>query len=65
MKTTDASLSLLSIAGKILARIILNRLNAHLDRAGLIPVSQYGFENYRGTINMIFKARQLQEKCQE
>ena len=32
-------ISLLSIAGKILAKILLNRLNAHLDQAGLIPES--------------------------
>ena len=58
-------ISLLSIAGKILAKILLNRLNAHLDQAGLIPESQCGFRIDRGTIDMIFTARQLQEKCQE
>ena len=58
-------ISLLSIAGKILAKILLNRLNAHLDQAGLIPESQSGFRKDRGTIDMIFTARQLQEKCQE
>ena len=36
-----------------------------LDQAGLIPESQCGFRKDRGTINMIFIARQLQEKCQE
>ena len=58
-------LYLLSIAGQILAKILLNRLNAHLDKAGLIPESQCGFRKDRGTIDMIFTARQLQEKCQE
>ena len=58
-------ISHLSIAGKILAKILLNRLNAHLDQAGLIPESQCGFRKDRGTIDMIFKARQLQEKYQE
>ena len=58
-------ISPLSIAGKILAIILLNRLNAHLDQAGLIQESQFGFRKERGTIYMIFKARQLQEKCQE
>ena len=58
-------ISLLSIAGKILAKILLNRLNAHLDQAGLIPESECGFRKDRGTIDMIFTARQLQEKCQE
>ena len=33
-------ISLLSIVGKILAKILLNRLNAHLDQAGLIPEIQ-------------------------
>ena len=58
-------ISLLSIAGKILAKILLNRLNAHLDQTGLIPESQCGFRKDRGTIDMIFTTRQLQEKCQE
>ena len=38
------SISVLSIAGKILAKILLNRLNAHLDQAGLIPESQCEFK---------------------
>ncbi len=46
------------IAGKILARVLLNRLIYHLE-------SQCGFRKGRGTIDMIFAARQLQEKCQE
>ena len=58
-------ISLLSIAGKILAKILLNRLNVHLDQTGLIPESQCGFRKDRGTIDMIFTARQLQEKYQE
>ena len=59
-------ISLLSIAGKILARVLLNRLNEHLERPGLLPESQCGFRKNRGTIDMIFTARwQLQEKCQE
>ena len=56
-------ISLLSTAGKILAKVLLNRLNAHLDQAGLIPESLCGFRKDRGTINMIFAARQLQAKC--
>ena len=57
-------ISLLSIAGKILARIILNRLICHLDQEELLPESQCGFRRDRGTTDMIFAARQLQEKCQ-
>ena len=58
-------ISLLSIAGKILARVLLNRLNEHLERSGLLPESQCVVRKNRGTIDMIFTARQLQEKCQE
>ncbi|VDM00393.1 unnamed protein product [Schistocephalus solidus] len=57
-------ISLFNIAGKILARILLNRLNGHLEQ-GLLPESQCGFRQHRGTTDMIFAARQLQEKCQE
>lgn len=57
-------ISLLSTAGKVLARILLNRLITHLEQ-GLLPESQCGFRKGRGTIDMIFAARQLQEKCQE
>nr|VZI48821.1 unnamed protein product [Spirometra erinaceieuropaei] len=57
-------ISLLNIAGKIFARILLNRLNNYLEQ-GLLPESQCGFRRHRGTTDMIFAARQLQEKCQE
>ncbi|BHF72040.1 hypothetical protein SprV_0401510300 [Sparganum proliferum] len=62
--TTTGSISLLNIAGKIFARVLLNRLNNHLEQ-GLLPESQCGFRRHRGTTDMIFAARQLQEKCQE
>ena len=58
-------ISLLSIVGKILTKILLNRLNANFDQKGLIPESHCGFRTDRGAIDMIFTARQLQEKCQE
>ena len=57
-------ISLLSIAGKILARVLLNRLLDHLKQ-GHLPESQCGFRAGRGTSNMIFADRQLQEKCME
>jgi len=53
-----------SIAGKILARLLLNRLIQHLEQDPLLPESQCGFRASRGTVDMIFAARQLQ-KCQE
>ncbi|XP_071508585.1 uncharacterized protein [Diadema antillarum] len=57
-------ISLLSIAGKILARVLLNRLLEHLEQ-GHLPESQCGFRAGRGTSDRIFAARQLQEKCIE
>ena len=42
-------ISLLSIAGKILAKILLVRLNVHFDQKGPIPDRKD-----RGTIDMIF-----------
>ena len=58
-------ITLLSIAEKILARVLLNRLNEHLEQSGLLPESQCGFWKDRGTIDVILTSRQLQEKCQE
>ena len=58
-------ISLLSIAGKVLARVLLNRLNEHLEQSGLLPESHCGFRKDRGTTDMIFTARKLQEICQE
>ena len=49
-------ISLLSVAGKILARVLLNRLNEHLEQSGLLPESQCGFMKNRRAINMIFTA---------
>ena len=57
-------ISLLSIAGKILARILLNRLILHISES-FVPESQCGFRKGRGTADMIFTIRQLQEKCLE
>lgn len=57
-------ISLLSIAGKILARVILNRLlDSIVDN--IYPESQCGFRRNRSTSDMIFAMRQLQEKCKE
>jgi len=58
-------ISLLSIAGKVLARALLNRLNEHVNWINVIPESQCRFRSGRGTMDMIFTARQVQEKCRE
>ncbi|KAI8516527.1 hypothetical protein Bbelb_051080 [Branchiostoma belcheri] len=56
-------ISLLSIVGKIFARVVLGRLQRLADR--VYPESQCGFRSERSTIDMIFSLRQLQEKCRE
>ena len=57
-------ISLLSVAGKILARVIINRMNKHLTD-NVCSESQCGFRKGRGTVDMIFSLRQVQEKSRE
>ncbi|KAF7248362.1 Craniofacial development protein 2 [Varanus komodoensis] len=45
-------ISLLSIPGKILARVLLNRLTDHLEQ-GLLPETQCGFRKQCDTVDMI------------
>ena len=56
-------ISLLSIVGKVFARVILVRLQKLAER--VYPESQCGFRAERSTIDMVFSLRQLQEKCRE
>ena len=56
-------ISLLSIVGKVFARVILLRLQVLADR--VYPESQCGFRSKRSTIDMISAVKILQEKCQE
>ena len=57
-------ISLLSVAGKVLAKLLLGRLNKNIvDR--VCPESQCGFRRERGTVDMVFVVRQLQEKRRE
>ncbi len=56
-------ISLLSTIGKALARVLANRLTPLSE--SILPESQSGFHPNRGTTDMIFTTRQLQEKCRE
>ncbi|KAI8522009.1 hypothetical protein Bbelb_017630 [Branchiostoma belcheri] len=56
-------ISLLSIAGKIFARILLDRLLIVAEE--VLPESQCGFRLSCGTTDMIFCARLFQEKSPE
>ena len=57
-------ITLLEAVGKVLARILLNRLMEDICPK-VIPETQSGFRSGRGTVDMIFSARQIQEKCIE
>ena len=57
-------ITLLSIAGKIFARVLLNRLVPIIAEDHL-PETQCGFRANRGTTDMAFVLRKLQKKCRE
>ena len=57
-------ITLLSSTGKILARVLLNRLVPTIAEDHL-PETQCGFRANRSTSDMVFILRQLQEKCHE
>ena len=57
-------ITLLSIAGKIWARVSLNRLILTIVQENT-PESQCGFRSDRGTVDMNFVLRQIQEKYRE
>ncbi|VDK30514.1 unnamed protein product [Dibothriocephalus latus] len=57
-------ISLLNLACIIFAHVFLNRVNNHLKQ-GFIPKNQCASHRHRSTTDIIFVARQLQEKCQD
>ena len=50
-----SGISLLSITGKILAKVLLNRLNEHLEQSDVLPESQCGFRKDRGIIDKLHR----------
>ena len=58
------SITLLSIAGKILACFLLNRLILMIAQENM-PESWCGFRSNKGIVDMIFMQRQIQEECRE
>ena len=59
----NRGISLLSIAGKIIACLILNRLITMSEKC--LPEARYCCRPGRSTTDMIFVIRQVQEKCIE
>ena len=56
-------ISLLSVAGKIFACILLNRMITVSE--GSLPEAQCSFKPRCSTVDMIFVVRQVQQKCIE
>ena len=54
-------LSLVALAGKVLLKIVANRLGDFCEEAGILPEEQCGFRLQRSTTDMIFVVRRLQE----
>ena len=54
-------LSLVAHAGKVLPKIVANRLGDFCEEAGILPEEQYGFRPQRSTTDMMFVVRRLQE----
>ena len=57
-------ITFLESVGKVLARVLLDRLIENICPL-IIPEAQCSFTEGRGTVDMIFTIRQLQEKCIE
>lgn len=57
-------ISLLSTAGKVLARIMLHQLATHMTE-NILPESQCDFRRDRSTTDIVFVARKVQENCRE
>lgn len=62
--SNSRGISLLSTAGKVLARVMLSRLLSNVADV-ILPEYQCDFRRSCGTLDMIFIARLLQEKCRE
>jgi len=58
-----SGISLLSIPGKFFAGILLNGLTQHVKQ--FFPEAQCSFQADRGTSDIIFSLKQIQEKCIE
>ena len=55
------SLSLVAHAGKVLLKIVANRLGDFCEEAGILPEEQCGFRPQRSTTDMMFVVRRFQE----
>jgi Reverse transcriptase (RNA-dependent DNA polymerase) len=59
------TLSLITHMGKVLERMILNRLNIVAEENDWLPESQNGFRNGRGAVDSLICCRLLSKYCRE
>lgn len=52
----------LNTAGKLLERVIVNRINTHLENTGTISDDQFGFRVGRSTLDAILRLKGLVEE---
>lgn len=57
--------SLISHMGKVLERMINDRVYEYVERIGFLPESQCGFRKYRNTIDMMFCSKRIAEYGRE
>jgi Reverse transcriptase (RNA-dependent DNA polymerase) len=63
--TNYRTLSLISHMGKVLERMILNRLNTVAEENAWLPESQNGFRNERGTLDSLLCSRMISTYCRQ
>ena len=54
-------ISLVSLAGKVLLKVVASRLSAYCEAKGLLPEEQCGFRSDRSATDMMFVVCRLQE----
>jgi len=52
-------ISLLNIGGKVLEKVLINRINHHVFSQGFINKNQYGFTPQKGTINAAMEIKEI------
>ena len=58
-------ISLISHHGKLLEKLVTNRLTSIAEKRGWLPESQNGFRENRSTVHSIFVSRMLASLCRE
>ena len=54
-------ISLLNIGGKVLEKLLITRINHHLNKNGLLAKSQYGFTPQKSTTDAVMEAKKFTE----